>query len=127
MLRNLAEKFIWFAIVGIGGFGWNMFLEIQNLKADVESFKGTIAKDLEIITTNTNKNLEIIQNNAKVIEQNFVLQSDRINKLQESRDNLSNYYVTRIEFNRIIESQTKLLEKVDSNIQKLTEKFYEQK
>lgn len=49
---------------------------------------------------------------------------DSIEKLQKSRETLSDYYVTRPEFNRIIEDQKKLLEKIDARLEKLTDKIY---
>ena len=44
-----------------------------------------------------------------------------IDKLEKSRENLSNYYVTRIEFNRIIEEQAKKLDRIDTKLDKIIE------
>lgn len=57
-------------------------------------------------------------------DEKMIIQDERITKQEKSRESLSNYYVTRPEFNRIIEDQKKLLEKIDQRLEKLTDKFY---
>jgi len=51
---------------------------------------------------------------------------ERTSELQKSRESLSDTYVTRREFNRIVEEQKNTLDKIDSKLEKLVEKIYEQ-
>jgi hypothetical protein len=45
-------------------------------------------------------------------------------ELQKSRETLSDTYVTRREFNRIVEEQKTTLEKIDSKLERLVERMY---
>lgn len=65
-----------------------------------------------------------VRTEIELIKVNNLNQDEKIKKQENSRENLSNYYVTRPEFNRIIEDQKKLLEKIDQRLEKLTDKFY---
>lgn len=92
--------------------------EIVNTGEKIDELKSeTIYKYSEIKTElqlfyekNKNKDIELKEINNK------------IKKLEESRDTLSEYYVTRAEFNRVIENQQKTIDKIDKNIEKLMEK-----
>lgn len=65
-----------------------------------------------------------VRTEIELIKVNNLNQDEKIKKQENSRETLSNYYVTRPEFNRIIEDQKKLLEKIDQRLEKLTDKFY---
>lgn len=51
----------------------------------------------------------------------------RITRLEEENRKMSDIYVTRREFNVIVDNLNNTLKRVDDNILKLTEKFYENK
>lgn len=65
-----------------------------------------------------------VRTEIELIKVEDINQNEKIDKQEKSRETLSNYYVTRPEFNRIIEDQKKLLEKIDGRLEKLTDKFY---
>lgn len=65
-----------------------------------------------------------VRTEIELIKVEDINQNKKIDKQEKSRETLSNYYVTRPEFNRIIEDQKKLLEKIDARLEKLTDKFY---
>ncbi len=65
-----------------------------------------------------------VRTEIELIKVGDINQNEKIDKQEKSRETLSNYYVTRPEFNRIIEDQKKLLEKIDARLEKLTDKFY---
>lgn len=74
--------------------------------------------------TDLGKEQKQIRTEIELIKVKDINQNEKIEKQEKSRETLSNYYVTRPEFNRIIEDQKKLLEKIDARLEKLTDKFY---
>lgn len=74
--------------------------------------------------TDLGKEQKQIRTEIELIKVEDINQNEKIEKQEKSRETLSNYYVTRPEFNRIIEDQKKLLEKIDARLEKLTDKFY---
>lgn len=74
--------------------------------------------------TDLGKEQKQIRTEIELIKVEDINQNEKIDKQEKSRETLSNYYVTRPEFNRIIEDQKKLLEKIDARLEKLTDKFY---
>lgn len=80
-----------------------------------------------IITAIYNKYNDIGKNNDSILVSNEKLEQfdKRITKLEDDNRKLGDIYVTRREFTVIIDNLNTTLKRVDDNILKLTEKFYE--
>ena len=80
-----------------------------------------------IITSVYNKYNDISKNNDSILVSNEKLEQfdKRITKLEDDNRKLGDVYVTRREFTVIIDNLNTTLKRVDDNILKLTEKFYE--
>ena len=80
-----------------------------------------------IITSIYNKYNDISKNNDSIlISKERLEQFDkRITKLEDDNRKLGDIYVTRREFTVIVDNLNTTLKRVDDNILKLTEKFYE--
>lgn len=60
--------------------------------------------------------LETLTEDIQKIENNH---TKRLERLETSRENMSNFYVTRAEFNVIVQAQNEKINKIDRNIEKL--------
>lgn len=114
-VKDLKEK-IFYIIVGtvIPIFITKMLNrgdEVSILKEEFNKQNSNISTEIQIIHEK-NRSRELTIN-----ELNY-----RVQKLEESRNNLSDYYVTRAEFNRVIETQQKTIDKIDKNVEKIVEK-----
>lgn len=71
----------------------------------------------------------IQSNNDSILVSNEKLEQfdKRITKLEDDNRKLGDIYVTRREFTVIVDNLNTTLKRVDDNILKLTEKFYESK
>lgn len=71
----------------------------------------------------------IQSNNDSILVSNEKLEQfdKRITKLEDDNRKLGDIYVTRREFTVIVDNFNTTLKRVDDNILKLTEKFYENK
>lgn len=71
----------------------------------------------------------IQSNNDSILVSNEKLEQfdKRITKLEDDNRKLGDIYVTRREFTVIVDNLNTTLKRVDDNILKLTEKFYENK
>lgn len=80
-----------------------------------------------IITSVYNKYNDISKNNDSILVSNEKLEQfdKRITKLEDDNRKLGDVYVTRREFTVIVDNLNNTLKRVDDNILKLTEKFYE--
>ena len=80
-----------------------------------------------IITSVYNKYNDISKNNDSILISNEKLEQfdKRITKLEDDNRKLGDIYVTRREFTVIVDNLNTTLKRVDDNILKLTEKFYE--
>lgn len=80
-----------------------------------------------IITSIYNKYNDISKNNDSILISNEKLEQfdKRITKLEDDNRKLGDIYVTRREFTVIVDNLNTTLKRVDDNILKLTEKFYE--
>lgn len=80
-----------------------------------------------IITSIYNKYNDIGKNNDSILLSNEKLEQfdKRITKLEDDNRKLGDVYVTRREFTVIVDNLNTTLKRVDDNILKLTEKFYE--
>lgn len=80
-----------------------------------------------IITSIYNKYNDISKNNDSILISNERLEQfdKRITKLEDDNRKLGDIYVTRREFTVIVDNLNTTLKRVDDNILKLTEKFYE--
>lgn len=80
-----------------------------------------------IITSIYNKYNDISKNNDSILISNEKLEQfdKRITKLEDDNRKLGDIYVTRREFTVIVNNLNTTLKRVDDNILKLTEKFYE--
>lgn len=67
------------------------------------------------------KEQKLVNTEIEIIKLKLSNHREVIDKLEKSRENLSNYYVTRIEFNRIIEEQAKKLDRIDTKLDKIIE------
>lgn len=69
----------------------------------------------------------IQSNNDSILVSNEKLEQfdNRITRLEEESRKMSDVYVTRREFTVIVDNLNNTLKRVDDNILKLTEKFYE--
>lgn len=85
--------------------------QIEQIKNELTNINNEIKNELQIVA-------ERDKNRDLAIDEIFI----KIQKLEESRNSLSDYYVTRAEFNRVIENQQKTIDKIDKNIEKLMEK-----
>lgn len=85
--------------------------EIDEIKTKIGLEHADLNSKIELISMQ-NKNRDI-----KLEEAYY-----KIQKLEESRANLSDYYVPRIEFNNVIENQQKIIDKIDKNVEKIVEK-----
>lgn len=67
------------------------------------------------------------KNNNSILVSNEKLEQfdNRITRLEEESRKMSDVYVTRREFTVIVDNLNNTLKRVDDNILKLTEKFYE--
>lgn len=65
-----------------------------------------------------------VRTEIELIKVADINQDEKIKKLENSRENLSNYYVTRIEFNKIVIDQQRTSERIESKLDKLIERFY---
>ncbi|WP_291258699.1 hypothetical protein [Fusobacterium sp.] len=80
-----------------------------------------------IITSVYNKYNDISKNNDSILVSNEKLEQfdKRITKLEDDNRKLGDVYVTRREFTVIVDNLNNTLKRVDDNILKLTEKFYD--
>lgn len=67
------------------------------------------------VKENTN-NINNILTEIGEMEQKHI---ERLSNLEKSRENMADYYVTRREFNVVIQSLNEKMNKVDKNIEKL--------
>ena len=98
-LNKIKENMISIILSLILGFAWAYIIDLGKEQKQVRT-------EIELI---------------KVADTN---QDEKIKKLENSRENLSNYYVTRIEFNKIVMDQQKTSERIESKLDKLIERFY---
>lgn len=73
---------------------------------------------------NLGKEQKVIVTNIELLKVANINQDEKLKRLENSRENLSNYYVTRIEFNKIVADQQKTSERIESKLDKLIERFY---
>lgn len=98
-LNKIKENMMSIILSLILGFAWAYIIDLGKEQKQVRT-------EIELI---------------KVADTN---QDEKIKKLENSRENLSNYYVTRIEFNKIVMDQQKTSERIESKLDKLIERFY---
>lgn len=70
--------------------------------------------------------IEIINITDKAQSEKIQALEKRTGELTQSRESLSDIYVTRREFNRLVEEQKSTLDKIDSKLEKLVDRFYKQ-
>lgn len=63
--------------------------------------------------------INYLEKEVSVLKQSSKNSDTKIEKLEVSRENLSNYYVTRREFNQIIEAQNKKLDNQEVKLDKI--------
>ncbi|MEG3013144.1 MAG: hypothetical protein RR795_01630 [Cetobacterium sp.] len=88
------------------------------LETELSSFKSEFnesKKDIAIISR--------LEADLNTLQKQNIDSKKEIVVLQKSRENLSDYYVTRREFNNIIENQNKFLEKLDYKMEKISDKL----
>lgn len=73
---------------------------------------GSNSKQIEANKTS----IQTLTEDIKKIENNH---TKRLERLESSRENMSNFYVTRAEFNVIVQAQNEKINKIDRNIEKL--------
>lgn len=98
-LNKIKENMMSIILSLILGFAWAYIIDLGKEQKQVRT-------EIELI---------------KVADSN---QDEKIKKLENSRENLSNYYVTRIEFNKIVIDQQRTSERIESKLDKLIERFY---
>lgn len=98
-LNKIKENMMSIILSLILGFAWAYIIDLGKEQKQVRT-------EIELI---------------KVADTN---QDEKIKKLENSRENLSNYYVTRIEFNKIVIDQQRTSERIESKLDKLIERFY---
>lgn len=86
---------------------------------------GQSPNEIKSLNTRIDKEVELLNVHRGIQDGKILDLESRTKKLQESRDELSKFYVTRPEFNRIIDEQKQLLEKMDGKLDKLTDKIYD--
>ncbi len=65
-----------------------------------------------------NRSSNIVENEIKNIKDKLEKFESKVENLQKSRDDLSEYFVTRREFNGIIEQQNALLANINKQLEK---------
>lgn len=86
---------------------------------------GQSTNEIKTLNTRIDKEIELLNVHRGIQDGKILDLEGRTKKLQESRDELSKFYVTRPEFNRIIDEQKQLLEKMDGKLDKLTDRIYD--
>lgn len=114
-IKDIKEKIFYIVIGTVIPIAINMIIgkgsQINDLKDDLNEKHNKITTEIQIMN-------EKDKNRDTILED----MNHKIQKLEESRDNLSDYYVTRAEFNRVIENQQKTIDKIDKNVEKIVER-----
>lgn len=126
-------KYIFFIFLSLAvGSCYNYFQKAGESANEIKIVNTAVANEIKTVNSRidkeillVNKEFELSRTHRETQEKKIEELEAKTKKLQESRDDLSKFYVTRPEFNRIIDEQKKLLEKMDGKLDKLTDRIYD--
>lgn len=111
-------KYVFFLLISLSvGSCYNYFQKAGESANEIKTVNVRVDKEVELI----NKEFELSRTHREIQEGKITELESRTKKLQESRDSLSQFYVTRPEFNRVVEEQSKKLDRMDVKLDKIIE------